>query len=172
MRTVDISGMGDSYEATCQKMLLNGMRWLKEHPQFNFEAAYRGLKDVYGICIPEKEEAKALDRAVCDGMDATGAMHEAVISHLAYIHSHTYDGWLAAAEKQGCTIYERADEDALDNALLMAEIEWQLKLAGGYNPEAELFKQIPREDVIHVNMSDPDSVRQAVKELVRRIKKC
>lgn len=169
MKTVDISGFGGSYEAGCQKMLLNGLKFLNEHPNFDFRV-YKSNPQVFGLCIGEGESAEALDKAVCEGVEPSGAMHHAVISHLAYIHKHGYDSWIAEAEKQGATLYERPSEDELDKTILVAQIEWQLKLDGGYNPLAELFKNVPMEDAIVVDPKDPESIKRAADEIARRIK--
>jgi hypothetical protein len=169
MKTIDISGFGGSYEAGCQQMLLNGMKFLNEHPNFDFRV-YKSSPQVFGLCIGEGETAEALDKAVCAGVDPSGAMHHAVISHLAYIQKHGYDGWLAQAEKQGATLYERPDEAELDKIILLAQIQWQLKLDGGYNPMAELFKNVPMDDVIIVDPNNPESLKRAAEELARRLK--
>lgn len=128
MKTIDISGFGGGYEAGCQKMLLNGLRFLNEHPDFDFKV-YKSYRNVTGLCIGEGKSAEELDKAVCDGVDPSGAMHHAVISHLSFIHSHGYDGWINEARKQGREILERTSEDEIDNVILMANIEWQLNFA-------------------------------------------
>lgn len=170
MKTVDISGFGGAYEAACQEMLLNGMKYLNEHPNFDFRV-YKSSPQVFGICIGEGETAEALDKAVCEGVEPSGAMHHAVISHLAYIHTHGYEGWLAQAEKQGATLYERQSEEEINKLILMAQVEWQLKLDGGYNPLAELFKNAPLEDAIVVNPKDPESIKKAAQEIASRMRK-
>ena len=100
MKTIDISGFGGSCEAACQKMLLNGLKFLNEHPKFDFRV-YRSCRNVTGLCVGEGEDAKALDKAVCGGVEPSGAMHHAVIGHLAYIHKNGYEGWLTEGEKRG-----------------------------------------------------------------------
>ena len=169
MKTIDISGFGGSYEAGCQKMLLNGMKFLNEHPNFDFRV-YKSNPQVFGLMIGEGETAEALDKAVCEGVEPSGAMHHAVISHLAYIHKHGYEGWLADAEKGGATLYERQSEEEIDKIILMAQIEWQLKLDGGYNPLAELFKSVPMDDVITVDPTNPESIKKAAEDIARRMK--
>lgn len=170
MKTVDISGFGGSYEAGCQKMLLQGLEFLNNHPNFNWEG-YKQYKNIYGLCTAKTDEAKALDEAVCTGVEPSGAMHQAVINHLAYIHKHGYDNWIAEAEKQGATVYEQASEEELNKIILISQIEWQLKLDAGYNPMAELLKNIPMEDVISIDPNDADSIRKAAEEIARRIEK-
>lgn len=170
MKTVDISGMGGSYEAGCQLMLLRGLKYLKEHPDFDF-SAYRSYKNVYGICEGKGGKAKELDEVIMKGVEPSGAMHQAVISHLAYIHKHGHDVWIAKATKQDSSgVYEMPSEEELENQILIAAIEWQLKLEGGYNPLAELFKIVPMDDVITLNPGDPESIKRAAEEIARRIK--
>ena len=170
MKTIDISGFGGSYEAGCQKMLINGLKFLNEHPNFDW-GAYKEYRGIFGLTIAESSEAKELDDAVCQDVEPSGAMHSAVISHLAYINKHGYDAWLAEAEKQRGTLYERPEEEDLDKTILIAQIEWQLKLDGGYNPLAELFKTVPMDDVITIDPGNPDSIKKAAEEIARRIKR-
>jgi hypothetical protein len=99
MLTVDISGFGGSYEWGCQKMLQLGMEFLKQHPEFSFDNAYKEYKNVVGIAISENESAKALDKAMMDdpGLQEhgpTGAMHQTVLHHLRYIHEHGHMRWI------------------------------------------------------------------------------
>lgn len=169
MKTIDISGFGGSYEAGCQKMLMNGLKFLKEHPDFNW-GGYKEFKNVFGLTMAESSEAEALDKAVCEGVDPSGAMHSGVVNHLAYIHKQGYDAWIAEAVRRGRTIYECPSEEELENTILISQIEWRLKLDGGYNPMAELFKNMPAENIITVDSNSPDSVREAAEKLAQRIK--
>jgi len=167
MKTIDISGFGDSYEAGCQKMLLQGLRFLDDHPSFDW-SGYYSYKNIYGICEATSDEAKALDSAICQGVEPSGAMHQGVVNHLAYIHKHGYESWLAEAEKKGREIYE-ISEGEIDKTLLISKIEWQLKLDSGYNPMAELFKQVPKENIISVDSNNPESVKSAAEQIARII---
>ncbi|MBA7700649.1 hypothetical protein ES703_109371 [subsurface metagenome] len=168
MKTIDISGMGGGYEAGCQLMLLRGLKYLKEHPDFDF-SVYKSFKNIYGICEGEGDKAKELDEVITKGVEPSGAMHQAVISHLAYIHKHGHDAWIAEAKNHHRKPYEMPSEEELENQILIAHIEWQLKLDGGYNPLAELFKRVPMEDVITVDPNDPESIKRAAEEIARRI---
>ena len=106
--TIDISGMGGSYEWGCQAMLRAGMKYLKEHPDFHFD--YKGFKNVYGLCWTDTPWGKDLDKALLDAVapdSPTGAMHQAVISHLIYIHKHGYEKWLQSTSRDRCYIYPR-----------------------------------------------------------------
>jgi len=99
--TIDITGMGSGYERACQLALRAGIKWLGEHPDFKFRV--KTYANIYGVAkvetygIREYELlAKELDKAMMEavGGDMTGAMHQAVISHLRYIHENGYDEWL------------------------------------------------------------------------------
>ena len=168
MKTIDISGFGGGYEATCQKMLLNGLRFLKDKPDFDW-SGYRTFENVYGICSAVNDNAQALDKAIMNGIDdATGAMHQAVIFHLSYIHQHSYEEWLAEAQREGREIIE-IDEAEIDNTILIAQIEWKLKLDRGYDPKAELFKAVPRDRIIEVNPNDKESMERAARQIAKII---
>ena len=169
LKTIDISGMGGSYEAGCQLMLLRGLKYLEEHPDFDF-SVYKVFKGFYGICEGEGESARELDAVISRGIEPSGAMHQAVISHLAYIHKKGYDAWIAEAGKGGARVYEMPSEEELENEILTAQIEWQLKIDRGYDPMAELFKEFPLKDVITVDSNDPDSIRKAAEEIARRMR--
>jgi len=94
MPTRDISGFGGSYEEGCQKMLKNGLRFLNGRKIFDW-SGYKQLKNVTGLCIAENKDAEALDKAIMEGIeDASGAMHHAVVNHLAYIWKHGLKKWL------------------------------------------------------------------------------
>ncbi|MDD3492299.1 MAG: hypothetical protein PHU95_02270 [Candidatus Thermoplasmatota archaeon] len=95
---VDISGMGGSYEETCQRMLQQGWEWLNEHKGAELKA--HAFKGVYGLIVLDTEETKALSEAVTKGSDATGAMHQAVMSHLLYISKHGLKEWEEAAQRR------------------------------------------------------------------------
>ena len=169
MKTIDISGMGGGYEAGCQLMLLRGLNYLKEHPDFDF-GEYKSYRNVYGIC-EGSDRTKELDEIITTGVKPSGAMHQFVISHLAYIHKYGHDAWIAEAEKRdNSRVHELPTEDELEKEVLISQIEWQLKLDRGYNPMAELFRNVPMEDVITVDPNDPDSIRKAAEEIARRMK--
>jgi len=108
MKTVDISGFGGLYEFTSQRMLANGIKWLKAHPEFEFEKAYKMFENVHGACFPENKLSEELDAAILEGVDdATGGQHHTIIFHLTYIHRAGYERWfLDISEKQPERIYE------------------------------------------------------------------
>jgi len=85
----EISGFGGAYEETCKHMLLNGIEFMRTHPENKFR--FKGFKDVFGLCISDNEDAKLLEDAIMKDIDnATGAMFQAVINHLLYIQAN---GW-------------------------------------------------------------------------------
>lgn len=105
MITFSISGFGGSYEWGCQRMLWLGLEWLKQHPEFSFDKAYRQFENVGGLAIAENAQAKELDTAIVDDprlkkFGVTGAMHQFVINHLAFIHHKGYEKW--CEELQAC----------------------------------------------------------------------
>lgn len=98
MKTIVIGGLSPIYEWGCQRMLQRGLEWLHTNPDFDFSAY------VYGICIGSGQKAKELDDFIMndkqlEAYGVPGAMHRAVISHLAYIHKHGQEKWLEEARK-------------------------------------------------------------------------
>ena len=94
----EISGFGGGYESTCRQMLKNGLGFWDANPKL--DPKYKGFKNVYGICIDDNEDAKKLDDAVMDGIeDATGAMHQAVVSTIFFIHKNGWDKYVEEMSK-------------------------------------------------------------------------
>jgi hypothetical protein len=91
----EISGFGGEYEEACRKMVVAGAEWFDEHP--TAEPKFKGYKNVFGIIMEDNEDARALsDAVVKPSDDCTGAMHQAAIGHVLYIHKH---GWEKYVEK-------------------------------------------------------------------------
>lgn len=104
--TIDISGMSGSYEWGCQIMLREGIKFLKEHPDFHFD--YQQYRGIYGVATTNTPWGKMLDKAITDVVKeygSTGAMHQAVINHLMDIHKEGYEGWLNRFPKERRYIY-------------------------------------------------------------------
>ena len=97
---VEISGFGKDtgYEKECQKMLQQGWDWLQEHPKANIKT--HTYSNIYGILECDNEDAKALSDAVTKDTDCTGAMHQAVMQHLIYIHNNGLDKWKLEVKKK------------------------------------------------------------------------
>lgn len=171
MKTIDISGFGGGYEATCQKALMNGVRFLKAHPDADWGKAYKGFEGVYGLISPESQIAKDLDKYlgkdIPDCLGMTGAIHQAVVSQLLRIAGYgSYDKWIEEAEKAiPDRIYE-VDEDKIDTLLAVEATDFQLELDAGYDFLAELKKVVPEEEWIRF---DPDNPAKAFQELKRRL---
>jgi hypothetical protein len=88
----EISGMGGGYEEACRKMVLAGLDWFDAHP--NAEPHFTTCDNVYGIVNEDNDDAKALSEAVCAAEDGcSGAMHQATISHIMYIHLNGWDAY-------------------------------------------------------------------------------
>src|SRR5215207_467676 len=104
IKTIDISGFSGVYEDTCQAMLTAGLKFLSDHPGFDW-AGYSFIKNVVGLMLSDNADAKALDAAMLASptvkeFGATGAMRQAVVQHLHYISHHSYSEWLVELTKQ------------------------------------------------------------------------
>lgn len=101
-QTIDISGMGGGYEDGCQRMLWRGVQYLAERkpPTAMWEGAKQNPQ-IVGVLLTEGDELKKLEQYILDGCSgASGAMHQAVMNHLAYIHQHGTEGWLKEAKRR------------------------------------------------------------------------
>jgi hypothetical protein len=100
MKTLDISGFGGGYEKACQTMLTRGLKWGSEHVVG--ELKYQGYEGVFGLLMAKGNAAKDLDRAIlADRIDATGAMHQAVVENLMFIFNRGYVAWLQEGRPDG-----------------------------------------------------------------------
>jgi len=101
--TINISGMGGGYERACQMMLRAGIKHLEKNPDFHFD--YFTYPNIYGVAWTETPWGKELDKVLMDaiGGDCTGAMHQCVIGHLAYIHKQGYNKWLEELKERKYT---------------------------------------------------------------------
>lgn len=99
----EISGFGGDYESACQDMLETGMGWLNANRAPDLTG--HGFKDVYGIFVPDSDDAKALSKVVGEAAEGgTGAMHQAVMQRLFWIAKN---GWEAYCEEM-----RKPDEEA------------------------------------------------------------
>lgn len=106
IKTFDLTGFGGGYEATCQRMVWNGVRFLMAN-RMELVPTYKEFKNVYGIAIPEGQDAEDLDKAIMAGIDdATGAMHQCAVGHIRYIAKNGYQKWFDMMKE------EREKEDA------------------------------------------------------------
>lgn len=93
----DPSSRGWAYENCCRDMLRAGLVWLAAHP--TAEPRFHGYAGIYGILAEDNDDAKALSEAVVapaeHGGGASGAMHQAVVSHLMFIRAHGWPAYVA-----------------------------------------------------------------------------
>lgn len=89
----EISGFGGDYEDACRAMVRAGLLFWDDQPE-RFDPHYKGMQNVYGICIDDNDDARALDKAILAAVDGdcTGAMHQAAIEHILAIRRHGW-GW-------------------------------------------------------------------------------
>ena len=127
IKTTDISGMGGDYEATVQKMLTAGLKYLSDHSSFDWKG-YKQFSDITGICLSENEDAKALDKVLLEAAngDCTGAMHQATVNHLAYIAAHSYSAWVAHIRKHRNKPGDIYDLDDTEREALVLSVEGKL----------------------------------------------
>ena len=95
MKTWDISGMGGGYEAMCQRMLWRGIAYLADvKPPVEMWKKTGTFANVYGVMTTEGGDLKGLEQSIIrKGDDCTGAMHQCVMGHLAFIHTNGMDKW-------------------------------------------------------------------------------
>jgi hypothetical protein len=93
--TFDLSGFGGGYEDMCQRMLWRGVGWLAEaEPPVEMWSQAKSYAGVWGVVSTEGQNLKALEAAIIrPGDDVTGAMHQCVMGHLAFIHRNGIDAW-------------------------------------------------------------------------------
>lgn len=104
----EISGFGGGYEACCQDMLEAGVKWLNEKHKADIQPDLQGhgYKGVYGIFNADSDDAKALEKVIIDASkgEATGAMHQAVMSRLFFIAKNGWDKYCSELREK-----ERSD---------------------------------------------------------------
>ena len=89
----EISGLGGSYEDVCRKMVKAGMEWFDERPEACPQ--FSGYEGVYGMISIDNKDAEMLSEAVTSSAgDCTGAMHQATIGHILYIHKVGWDTYV------------------------------------------------------------------------------
>lgn len=90
----EISGFGGAYEGECRKMLAAALEWLDANPEA--DPQFRGYKGVYGVLSDDNEDAKALSKAATSVTEgATGAMHQAVMTHAMFVKANGWDKYVA-----------------------------------------------------------------------------
>lgn len=92
----EISGFGKNtgYEKSCQKMLQVGFEWIENNKKKRKKLEGHSYKGIYGIFEPDSKEAKELSRVICkEEPECSGAMHQAVMSHLFFIAKSGIEKW-------------------------------------------------------------------------------
>ena len=105
-----LSGMGGGYEDQCQRMLWRGVAYLAEcRPPLEMWEQALSSPRIYGVLLTGGGGLKALEQAIIKpGDDVTGAMHQCVMSHLAYIHQYGTASWheQLSAHRDACFDWE------------------------------------------------------------------
>jgi hypothetical protein len=103
----EISGFGGVYESCCQDMLEAGVLWLNERTSAP-DLKLHSYKNVYGVLVADSEDAKAMEKVVLDAAkgEATGAMHQAVMTRLFFIAKNGWDSYCVELRKP-----KRAEQD-------------------------------------------------------------
>lgn len=93
IKTWDITGFGGGYESTCQKMLWNAVRFMRENLITELES--KQYQNIAGIADNSDDpNGKVFDDAMMEGIDdATGAMHQCATNHARYIAKNGYQMW-------------------------------------------------------------------------------
>lgn len=96
----EISGFGGGYEATCQKMLHQGVsHFFKRRDELgeDWNPRFQSFQNVIGLCLPEEDNphAKELEEAIMKDIDdATGAMFHTVVSRIFWIAHNGWDAYV------------------------------------------------------------------------------
>lgn len=98
----EISGFGGGYEACCQDMLEAGVKHIEEKKLAGSDVQISGYQGIYGLVFPENQPTKDLEAAVLEAAkgEATGAMHHAVMSRLAWIAREGWDRYCTECRKR------------------------------------------------------------------------
>lgn len=99
---VEISGFGkeSGYELACQQMLQKGWEWLQSHPNAKLKA--HTYSNIFGILECDNKETEELSDTITKDIEGgcTGAMHQAVMQHLLYIHNNGLNKWKSEIKKK------------------------------------------------------------------------
>lgn len=116
----EISGFGGPYEASCRSMLIATLDHWDNQPE-SFEPKYHGYENIYGVMLDDNEDAKKLDKAMMDaeilygngerervGDEASGAMHQAVVSHAFFVRGNGWEAYVKEMSMRDDTGLEEA----------------------------------------------------------------
>lgn len=94
----EISGFGGGYEKECRDMVVRGLEWLDAHP--DADPKFHGYKNIVGIIVEDNEDAKELVKSMLGKETGhTGAMVEATVGHVRYIHQNGWDKYVEEKKK-------------------------------------------------------------------------
>jgi len=95
----EISGFGGKYERTCRDMLRAGLLWWDDHPEA--DPKFHSYKGIFGILHEDNKDAKRLSKTIvkASNNECTGAMHQAVIQAIFYIHCFGWNKYVVEMSK-------------------------------------------------------------------------
>jgi hypothetical protein len=107
----EISGFGGGYEKCCRTMLQTGLQWLSQNPDIALR--FKMYENVVGIAVAENDDSEVLNEVLMDaaGGDCTGAMHQAVVSHILWIQHHSWEEYVEKRKK--FALEEKEYDDAV-----------------------------------------------------------
>jgi hypothetical protein len=116
----EVSGFHGFYERCCRAGIVAGARWCAANP--NAVTTFREFKDVFGLCMPESDDAVALESAILaapvtrdDGTksrlsdELTGAQFHAIVHHVRFIASKGWDAYVAEMTEP-MRVYNESEE--------------------------------------------------------------
>lgn len=108
----EISGFGGTYEAACRSMLIRALDFWDEQGE-GFDPKYHSYENITGVMVDDNADAKKLDAAMMDaeivygngerercGDNATGAMHQAVVSHAFYVRKNGWESYVGQMSRR------------------------------------------------------------------------
>lgn len=109
----EISGFGEEYEAACRSMLIRTLDFWDEQPE-DFDPKYHSYENITGVMVDDNDDAKLLDKAMMDaeivfgngerercGDGASGAMHQAVVSHAFFARANGWEKYVEHMSSRG-----------------------------------------------------------------------
>ena len=108
----EISGFGGGYEAACRSMLVRALDFWDEQGD-SFDPKYHSYENITGVMVDDNADAKKLDGAIMDaevvygngerercGDGASGAMHQATVSHAFFVRANGWEKYVERMSKR------------------------------------------------------------------------